>query len=481
MNRDDLMRAMSAVDDDILLRSEQPAATKRWPVMRRWAALAACLALVLGLTGLGIAAEAKEYGEAVAFFEENDLPLEGLSRAEVKAVYRDITTQHFSLDKTAEVIQKSVPGGEILQRAPTAEEMRDHWNSRENRPETPASGTTYTLDYVYREDETLGFDVLEKSVLRCRLDGKALWSAEFPEFSADGYQAFPNQNRVLVWGRTPTWSSEQTTFAWVACLDGDGNRLWVRELDHGFEDEHGSAVLENDDGTWAVISRGDYKCLCLTTLSADGQELAFAQNEIGNLGIWNAVRLGDGYLVQVGNYTGENGARLVKLSPNGEIADQFSYSGPDCVYTITDMAEFGGQVYLSAYAVPRKGDEPPDYELDGLWEQIEALSDQYGMAIPTEELTPLLREHYTAELLLCDLEGGEPAVFYSVQGSFGGKLTVEGDRLLWDVESIVSSLYSPYTNSYSLGGDCEIFQYAFDSNGTLADTVETGTYKTFKR
>lgn len=481
MNRDDLMRAMSAVDDDILLRSEQPAAAKRRPTMRRWAALAACLALVLGITGFGIAAEAEEYGEAVAFFEENDLPMEGLSRSEVKAVYRDITTQHFSLDKTAEVIQKTVPGGEILQRAPTAQEMRDYWNNRENRPEAPATGVSYELDYVYREDGTLGFSVLEKSVVRCSVDGNELWSAEFPEFSADGCKAFPGRDCVIVWGRTPTWSSEQPTAAWAACLDGDGNRLWIREMDHGFEDESVSAVLENEDGTWAVIGRGDFKHLCFTALGADGQETAFASNEIGNLGIWNAVRLGGGYLIQVGNRVDGETARLIKLRPDGEIQDQFSYTGPDCVYFITDMAEFGGQVYLSAYAVPKKSDENPTYELDGLWEQINALSDQYGMAIPTEELTPLLREHYTAVLLLCDPEGGEPQVFYSVQGSFGGKLTVEEDRLLWDTESIVSALYSPYTNSYIIGGDCQVFQYAFDPQGILTGTVETGTYKTFKR
>ena len=83
----------------------------------RWGALAACLALIviIGSTGFAIAAEAKEYNNAVAFFEENGLSTEGLSRSEVKAVYRDITQKTFSYGKTAEVIQQAVPGWEIHQ------------------------------------------------------------------------------------------------------------------------------------------------------------------------------------------------------------------------------------------------------------------------------------------------------------------------------------------------------------------------------
>ncbi len=46
------------------------------------------------------------------------------------------------------------------------------------------------------------------------------------------------------------------------------------------------------------------------------------------------------------------------------------------------------------------------------------------MEISSEELTPLVRDNYTAVLLVCDPEGGAPETFYSVQGSLGGKLRV---------------------------------------------------------
>ena len=123
MNKNDLFQAFDNVDDNILERSETPAGRRRAPAYRKWLALAACLALTVTLMGVAFAAEAREYGAAVAFFDENGLSTEGLSRSDVKAVYRDITSQHFTYDKTAEVIERAVPGLEISQRDPTPEEL----------------------------------------------------------------------------------------------------------------------------------------------------------------------------------------------------------------------------------------------------------------------------------------------------------------------------------------------------------------------
>jgi hypothetical protein len=73
--------------------------------------VAACLALfiVIGSTAVALAVEAKEYNAAVAFFESNGLSTDGLSRSDVKAVYRDITTQRFTYGKTADVIRQAIP------------------------------------------------------------------------------------------------------------------------------------------------------------------------------------------------------------------------------------------------------------------------------------------------------------------------------------------------------------------------------------
>lgn len=471
MNKYDLFQAFDDVDDDILERSETPLARRKAPAFRKWGALVACMALIVSLAGVAFAAEAKEYSAAVKFFEDNGLPMEGLSRSDVKAVYRDITTQRFTYDKTAEVLERWVPGLEITQREPTPEELAALWDRNVWRNvQQPASGIVYRVETKMKMDETLGFDVFEKSILECYREGEQIWTAEFPDFLVEG-STFTSAG-TAVWGRNDTWSSEQPTYSWVARVDENGNILWQHQLDHGFRNEYVSQMLDNGDGTWAVISRGDFKYLCLSQYDIDGHELSFHQTEVGNLGIWNAARLGDGYLVQLGNTTEGETARVAKLNRDGNLIDNFTYGGEDCDYYLTSMAEFGGRVYLSAYAVPKQADEGGRHEIANV---LDYIFDNDLLGISNEELTPLVRDNYTAVLLLCDPEGGQPETFYSVKGSLGGELTInDTGELVWDVESVVDTFFSPATNSFIIGGTCQVFRYTFDDAGTLLHQEDTG-------
>jgi len=470
MNKNDLFRAFDGVDDDILERSELSTALRRPPACRKWLAVAACLVLIVSLTGGILVAEAKEYNAAVDFFKENGLSTEGLSRSDVKAVYRDITSQHFTYDKTAEVIERAVPGLEIDQRQPTPEELAALWDRNVWRNTRLEIGFSYRVDVREKLDEGLGFDVLDRSVLECYRDGGLLWTAEFPGlYVEDGAHTSAG---TAVWGHNDTWSSEQPARSSVARVDENGNVLWQRQLDHGFEREYIAAVVDNGDGTWAVVSRGDFKYLCLSQYDMDGNELFNYVTEVGNYGIWNAVRLGDGYLVQLGNTMDGETARLVKLNREGDLLDTFVYEGEDCDYTITDMIEFGDRVYLSAYAVPKQKEKGGRYEIADV---LDYLFSNNIWEISSEELTPMVRDNYTAVLLLCDPEGGAPETFYSVKGSLGGKLAVNGSgELAWDVESVVNTFFSPATSSFTIGGTCQVFRYTFDGAGTLLRQEDAG-------
>lgn len=447
---------------------------------RRWLGLAAaCLALVIALAGAAYAAEAREYGAAVRFFDENSLSTEGLSREDVKAVYRDITSQHFTYDKTAQVIERAVPGLEIDQRQPTPEELAELWNSKDpakNPAASPFAPLDYRFEFVDKMDEELGFKVFDRCYLSHYKDGELVWRAEFDQFCVTGWA--PVSGGTAVWGETSTWSSEQPSYAWAARVDGNGNILWQRQLDHGFKYEYISQVVDNGDGTWAAISRGDFEYLCLSQYDADGNELSFQNILVGNLGIWNVVRLGDGYLAQLGNNMEGETARLVRLDREGNLLDTFTYQGEDCDYVITDMIEFGGRVYLSAYAVPKQADAGGRHEIAGI---LDYLFDNGIMKISSEELTPLVRDNYTAVLLLCGPEGGAPETFYSVKGSLGGKLAVnDAGELVWNVESVVETFFSPATSSFTIGGTSQVFRYTFDATGALVrreDTGETAAYR----
>ena len=85
--------------------------------------------IVLGTYAIKV--EAKEYQNAVEFFEANELSLDGLTRYEIKEIYKDITTNKFEYEKTGEVIVESiknkVPGYSIEKDNVSSSEITSVW------------------------------------------------------------------------------------------------------------------------------------------------------------------------------------------------------------------------------------------------------------------------------------------------------------------------------------------------------------------
>lgn len=106
--------------------------------------------------------------------------------------------------------------------------------------------------------------------------------------------------------------------------------------------------------------------------------------------------------------------------------------------------------------------------------------DELYSEIPSEVLLPLLRNHYTAVLLVCNPIEGTPQTYYSVQGSLGGNLTA-GDELSWDVESFSGATYCSFTSAWTISGTCQVFRYSFDPNGTLLNQEKTDEVTGFWR
>ena len=456
---------------------EKPRKKRR--TWKRAVSVAACLVLLMGM-GFGIfayAAEQREYNAAVAFFEENGLSTEGLSRSDIKAVYKDITTRSFTYSKTAEVIADSISanrigGFEILQETPTPEDVARLWDYSAGSFQDDhfrQEGIRYRYYSENKEDPELGFDVHDKSFFE-KYDGDTLlWSVCITEYWVEGYSVV--SDGVIAYGQTDRWSTEQEYYACMTKIDPEGNVIWQRKLDNGFHGEYIAEIIENKDGSYAVFSRGDLKCLCLSQYTAGGNRTVFKQAEVGNYWIQNAARLGDGYIVQLGSYMTNEHAKIVKVDYEGNITESFSYDGEDAYYYITDMIEFGDRIYLSAYCVPKLEDESDHaggrYEIAGILKQI-------NWRISNEELTPIVRDHYTAMLLVCDPNVGTPQEFYSVEGSLGDTLSVNDEGLLsWDVSSITDSHFSLAANAYTIDIACYVFRYTFDCTGTLVSQEKT--------
>ncbi len=490
-----LLELLGEIDDQYILEAAPSGKkSRRHTVLGKWGAIAAC-ALVLLAACFGswaLEAEAKEYQAAVQFFRDYGMSTDGLSRADIIAVYRDITTESFTFSKTAEVIKNSlsansVSGYEIEQDQPTPEETENLWNywNHVNQSNGLAGsnqeGVHYTYSATYKMVDSLGYEIHDTSYLE-KYDGETfLWRVEVTDFRIDGYCTV--SDGVIVFGQDDRNTGRQDVCAWLMKIDTDGRPIWQQRLQHGFCEEYVADIVENEDGSYAVFSRGDLAYFCLSQYAADGTPLHVSKTEIGNCGIWQAARIGEGYIVQLGSPLSQESMRLVKVDYDGTITEAFSYSSKDAYYTITDMIEFRGRIYLSAYAVP-KGEEEENsagdrYEIDDI---LQYLYENDIYEISSEELTPLVRENYTALLLECDPVTGTPQTFYSVKGSLGGKLCVNGTgTLLWNVESITSTYYSPATSAFTIGGTSTVFRYTFDEHGQLLDQEKTGDIVDYRR
>ncbi len=448
---------------------------------KRFAAMAACFIIALSL-GVGIrtyAAEIQEYNDAIEFFEDHGLSTDGLSRKEIKTIYRDITTKSFSYSKTGEVIMNSmteeqIQGYEIWQGEPTPEDIERLWNHKNYNGEfiiTDKNDILYDYRLEYADNGYIDF---EKSYFEKFSNNTLVWSVSFSEFIISGYSEI--SDGVIVYGNAP----DNYRFDWIAKIDKNGNIIWKQKHVNNFSYEMIVDVIENSEGNYDVISRGDSYYFCLTKYSPTGEKLHFKKSEIGNFGIWNIERFTGGYIALIGNFV--EGEKIIRIDSDGNITESFAYSDESFYYHVTDMIEFNGRIYLSAYTTPVFSETNTSFCYYELRNIVDYLITNNIFDISSDELTPMIRENYTAVLLVCDPSTGSPEQFFSVKGSMGAELSItESGELLWDVESITTTFYSPATSSFTFGGNCYIFEYTFNTSGTLVSQNKTGEITNFRK
>ncbi|MEA4832916.1 MAG: hypothetical protein VB118_09930 [Oscillospiraceae bacterium] len=458
------------------------------PIKRKFRLRAAILAaLVLtfvigGVSVLTAAAEEREYNAAVAFFNENNLNADGLTRSDIKNVYRDISTGKFVYGKTAEVIEKNVGGHEIFREDPTPEDLENLWNYKNNgyyiiTPQT-GKGIEYKSEEINKFDSVLGFDVFDKTILTKYVDGREVWKTELG-FYVDG-KCVDADGKTIAFGQNLTYSSAQKTNGFIALVDSDGKVLWEKALTNAQKNEYIESVIYEGDRI-TVFSRCDFKSICFSKLDMNGSVISFKENEIGNSAIKSAVKLGDGYLILLNN--NETGNIMMKVNPDGSLSDSFTYSSDDNEYFITGMIEYGGSVYLSAYSVPKlnegKGTAGGRYDIAAV---LNYIFDNNYLNIPNDELTKRVRDNFTAVLLECDIESGVPREFYSAKGSLGAALSISDEgNLIWSVENITDTFFSPMTSSFTIGGASYVYRYEFDNTGKILSMERTDEVVAFRR
>lgn len=478
MRGNEFLDKMDLIDPAYIEAAATAPQVKKWNWLKKCGTIAACLVL-LASTCLGTyayAAEAKVYNDAMRFFQEYNLSTEGLTRSEIKKVYRDITTKSFSYHKTADVILDSmssdqVGGHEILQEDPTPEDLENLWNERYH------TGKYWVTDPESVPNVRYSYDLKFKNGVLEKYDRDTLvWRVYITNGPIS--HLFPVSDGVIACWLCP---DEGNVNAWFTKIDENGNRLWTQMLDNGFKNEHFASVLENPDGSYAVITYGNNGYLCLTQYTSRGTKIQSQKTEVGLCQIQMVKPFGTGYAVLLSDSVKEETPNILILDHAGNVTSSFAHSSEDSYYCITDMMDFNGKLYLSGHTIPKKSDENSDDPRNDYYSILEYAQKFSPKRQHDEKLTRMIRDAYTAILMVCDPSTGSLQNFYSVKGSCGGTLYLTTDgTLMWEVESITSTHFDPYSSSYTFGGSCYVFQYVFDQNGDLIGQKKTDTVTHFE-
>lgn len=525
MRRDKIFDVLEEIDDkytDEAVKSKETGLTKgsvdrqnkrksAASVRVKWIAVAAGIALTIlaGSTAVAINAEATEYKKAMSFFEDNDISVEGLSREEIKAVYRDIINNRFENEKTAEVIKKNVPGYEISPEEPTAEELAEAWKNRIWIGEKVDSEYTYEMDFVMGDDEEVGFgQTLQKSVVTCLKNGEKLWTVDIEHMWVLQGKILHCSFGTLLWEsfRIADGPSNIRYFNKMVCVSDDGTKKWEKLFEHGTS-ERIYNVLEREDGTVAVFSTHyekevpedrapadtqEYLCVCI--LDGEGNENSVVSSIVGKGGRVGSVTVSEnGYLVTITNIEGGKTA-VFRTDRVGKVLGEYGYEADDRAYDIVDQIEYEGKLYISAYSYPKKSEDsgtPTRFEMfDAMNEYVypfiadKSLEEIHGIIESEEYLAGLLevaRRTFSAVLLICE-DGGEPTAFYSIKGSMGSKLKInEEGQLEWLTIDLRNARMSVVYNSWYARMSGAVYRNVFDTDGKLIRQEDTGEIDGFGR
>ncbi len=426
----------------------------------------ATLVIFLAIISYGIVVEAKEYNNAIDFFNEYNLSTDGLTRSEIKNIYRDIETGKFSYDKTAEVIKDRVNGYEIFQDEPTPENLKKMWES------TKSIVCEYNYDSIYRHNDE-GYDEFEKNVFYKNYEGDKVWSVDIYNILIYGY--IVKDEMILIYGTEHDSLTSSYNASRIVKIKTDGEVVFDITMTNGFESEEILRVLFDDENNIIVFSRGDYSKLCISKYNKSGEQVSFICHEVGRFITLNAIKMEKGYLVHLSDY-GKIDDVLMKINEDGTLSEAFTYESDDVDYYINEMIEFNGDILLSANVVPKY-----DTSINGYKNDASTIFDKDLFSLSDEELTKIVRDNYTAVLLICNKETGQPKEFYSVKGSLGAELSVENGKLIWKVECICNTYFSPETSSFCIGGESRVYKYTFDSLGKLISQEKTEEVVAFRR
>ena len=453
---------------------------------RRIALIAACVTVLAGILVGCYVAEKVEYDNAVRFFDLNNLDTDGMSRDDIKRVYRDITTERFAYNDSYELLSENC--GTV-----TVEGVDISISNSANNANNLKNGDIAVLNSGYPDsirhgdipDTTLYFvgDEFEKDIA-----DKVIWRTKLPHCYENYYIA---GGRVLIWGSYIYDETHDYMHTSVALIDDkDGTILWEKTLDSQYHfDEYPRAVL-TDDGRIAVLTvatddrfTGE-NYLVFRELDLKGEIVVEHEQRKDDICYTDLLTpLSDGWLAVYDRVFSGGGSwtesYLLKLDKNGVIQNQWSFSENDSdgfQYEIADIIEHDGKLYISAQARPNASTLYENADYENFPENTDSLSDGFS-----DEWRDRAREEFSSVLYVFDPESDKPEEFYSVGGTLPGSLRTDDDgNLVWRVGRIVKCGWAPWANSFQFYGITRRYDYTFGSDSAELREEKTDHFNTFR-
>ncbi len=461
---------------------------------RRILAAAACTALLLG-AGAGAyayAAAKKDYKNALTFFYENELSTEGLTKNEIKEVYRDFYSHSFDNDLTTDVLLNSRPD---LVRGYEITGDSSEWDT--TVPDTSLADYKTPVYYEYHsaykppEDDS-EFNSENSTFVKYR-NGEKVWEVTIPGVAINGYYGDTESDTepIFIYGTQPFNSGVEDGIATLLLLDADGNILWrtVQNNSTGFEKIYAS--IFHPDGCYTTFGRCGINndtfdnSLCVNKYSKDGTQVFSRIIDIRDHVIENVALTDSGYLVHLTSYITIEFSRVLKLDSEGNLLGDFRYESEENDFFISDLCEYNGTVYISGYATPKAPDDYRNYmmrDLYSLKDKLHSLDNRDKLihnSFTKEELLSMFREQFTAVLLVCGPDAGTPQEFYSVAGSLGDEVYVANGSVCWFTKDIIDSSYSSTVEVDDMGWVtitdekyailCRFYANTFNTDGTFKE------------
>ena len=466
--------------DTIKTLALQKAGVKPRRPIRKLVLIAACIALVAAVLVGCYVAEKVEYDAAVKFFDLNDFDTEGLSRDDIKRVYRDFTTERFAYNDSYELLESNrstdTVAGVDISIMNSANDL--------NNSEIGAIGSG-RYDSRIRGDIPADTDYFFDKGFSKEVAGKPIWhfgfDHEYENYCVAG-------GKVLLWGEEVDDPEHCYMHTYLALLDDkDGKAIWEKKLESSYHFCDDPTALLTDDGRIAVLTIEtddrfhEEKYLEFRELNLKGEVVTSHEQREDDLVFTDYLTaLSDGWLAEL-QYESidaelENSVilvpRLTKFSRQGEIESEWTLTEENMgnlLYEIKEITEYDEKIFLSIGMSEQVMTIPDDTD-------YETLEDGFS-----DKWRDYVRERYQSTLYVLDSNSGKPEQFYSVGGTLAGDLRVDDNgNLVWQVGRIVKCGYAPWANSYSLYGITRRYDYTFDSDKNLLKQERTDIFKRFQ-